>query len=426
MEIRKKISGSALRGIIEVLFFSAMFTLPWINHFRAATFLFIIIGITLVLSGSVFIDYSWYRKQKLFWLFLIYYLFQVIALFIYPHDEYVHADMERKISMMLIPLLLYILVSKYHDIWHIGMLGFTYGNALAALICFITAVIWFIISKDPSVFFYHEYAHIIGLSAIYFSLYLLVALGYIILNFTSFNRPVFIRLVAFFLYLNILLLSSKILIIAGTLLLIVPVLKSVKLLLQKIAVFLIAACICLVIAGTGNPIKERYSDINVHNDSIVLTAGSFKNFPFDGLSLRLLLWRMGNELVNENKMWIWGAGGERYHEAFSNKIKQYCLYGGNIATADTGYQNYNMHDQYMESYLQFGIAGVLLLIGILTCSIYCSIHLGNSFLLFVSLLFLVAFVTESVWETQAGILLFIIITSGEWIRSQRKTSEALI
>src|SRR6185437_4739329 len=102
------------------------------------------------------------------------------------------------------------------------------------------------------------------------------------------------------------------------------------------------------------------------------------------------------------------------------------VYSGNINSDDTGYQNYNMHNQYMESYLQFGAAGVLLLIAILFCIIYYSIRFENMYMLYTALLFSIAFITESVLETQSGILLFTIIISGEWTRLQKKKTGILI
>jgi O-antigen ligase len=420
MEIWRKISGSALRGIVERLFFCALFALPWINKFRVSTFLFLIIGAGLIFTGNIFINFSWYKKQFLFWVFFSYYLIQVLALFIYPHDSYVHADIERKVSLIVIPFLLNVLIAKYTNIWRIGIIGFIYGNTFAALCCLINAIINFFVSGNHAVFFYHQYASMTGLNAIYFSLYLLTALGYIVLNSGSFQGQTFIKLIIFFLYFNILLLSSKIMIIAGTLLLIASVLRSIRKALQKVAILSVLLCMCLMLASTGNPIRKRYTDINTYSYSSVLSINNFTNYSFDGLSIRLLLWRLGNNLVNEKKMQLFGAGGERYHQSLNIKLKEYHVYSGKANSTDVGYQNYNMHDQYMESYLQFGLTGVTLIVAMLLSLIYYSIRIESPVLLYIAILFSTAFVTESVLETQSGILLFTIITSGEWIQSQRK------
>src|SRR5271156_2704013 len=196
MEIWGEISRSTLRRVVKVLFFSAMFALPWINKIRVSTFLFFILGGILFLAGDVFINYSWYKKQILFWLFLSYYAMQVIALLVYHHDAYVYADIERKAAFIFIPFLLYVLTANYRYIWQTGIKGFIYGNVAAAVFCFIYAVIRYINSGDIAVFFYHEYARVTGASAIYLSFYLLIALGYIILNPKLFKNRSFFKIIA--------------------------------------------------------------------------------------------------------------------------------------------------------------------------------------------------------------------------------------
>ncbi len=425
MEVWREIRRGTLRGIVEKLFFCAMFALPWIYNIRAATFLFIATGGLLILSGDLRMDYSWYRKQALFLLFLAYYLFQVVALCFYPHDVFVHADLEKKASLIVIPLLLYVLLTTYKDAWKMGVAGFIYGNTFAALCCFIMAIARFAGSKNADVFFYHQYAHVTGLNAIYFSFYLLVTLGYIVINNTFILIRWLTNVVVVFLYLNLLLLSSKMMIVAGTLLLIASLLRSVKPRWQKMAILSGIACISVALASTGNPIRKRYADVNIHNYSLVFNTRDFTDYSFDGLSIRLALWRLGNELVNERHMWLFGAGGDRYQPSLNSKIKRYGLYSGDSARGDKGYQNYNMHNQYMESYLQFGIAGVVTLLSILTCVIYYATRSHNGMMIYTGILFSVAFLTESVLETQAGILLFTIIISGEWIQSQMNKQSAL-
>ena len=154
MEIWGEIPRSALRRVAEVLFFSAMFALPWINKMRVSTFLFFTLGGILFLGGAVFINYSWYKKQILFWLFLSYYAMQLFAFFIYHHDAYVYADIERKAAFIFIPFLLYVLTTNYRGIWQIGVKGFIYGNVTAAILCFIYAIVRYIISRNIEVFFY--------------------------------------------------------------------------------------------------------------------------------------------------------------------------------------------------------------------------------------------------------------------------------
>ncbi len=79
-----------------------------------------------------------------------------------------------------------------------------------------------------------------------------------------------------------------------------------------------------------------------------------------------------------------------------------------------------MNNQYMESYVQFGIAGVAVLMMILLYVIYGGLYYRDDTLVFAAVLFTLAFLTESVLEIQSGILLFVIIISGEWIYAKKQ------
>jgi O-antigen ligase len=428
MEVREKIPASAVTSLIKGLFFSAMFTLPWINLVHISTILFIAMGCVAVLFGKKTTEYSWYKKQLLFLFFAVYYSFEVITFCMHPHTISIHGDIERKASLIFIPVLL-LLVMEYENIWHIGIKGFIYGNTVAALYCFIVATFKYTTSKNISVYFYHHYANTIGLSAIYFSLDLIVVLGYIItLSFQKAYTPglaIALTSLGVFLFFNLLLLSSKTMIVTGVVLLAFLVYKSTKNIAGRVFTLATIAGLCLIFVITSNPVKERYANINLHNYASALDRNNFKDFPFDGLSLRLLLWHMGNELIAENKMWLFGAGGKQYHALLNDKITQYHLYTGNGTTMDTGYMDYDMHSQYMETYMQFGIIGIVLLLTIIVYLLFNGVYHQHIMLLFITLLFASAFLTESVLETQSGILLFTIIISGEWIQSHKKKLQTL-
>jgi len=418
MEIRRKTEASALHRVIESIFFCTLFALPWINLIRVSTFLLLLTGCMVLFTGLLNTDYSVYRKQFVFGIWAVYFLLQVIAFFRYTGD-YNSLAIQQKASLIAMPLLLYVLISNYEHVWRYGIMGFLFGNVIAALVCFIVAIIQYIHTHNAGVFFYHQYSKAIGLSAIYFSFYLLIALGYIVSDKSPFNRY-WARILGTFLYLNLLLLSSKISIIIGSLLLLILLFRSIKSVVPKVAVIVAGVCIFITLFITANPIKKRFTDVNINSYSSVLTMNNFTDYHFDGLSLRLVFWRLGYGLMKEKGLWLIGDGGQHYHQDFSEKIKAYHLYAGNGTPSDTGYLSYNMHNQYMETYLQFGIVGLLLLLSFLLYVLAQAIYYKRVILIYTIILFTLVFLTESVLETQSGILLFTIIISGEWILLQKK------
>ena len=54
-----------------------------------------------------------------------------------------------------------------------------------------------------------------------------------------------------------------------------------------------------LIVLTNNPIKKRYQEIMDDNLDIVTQKSYSRDIPFNGLNLRLIIWRFGYEILNE-------------------------------------------------------------------------------------------------------------------------------
>jgi len=427
MEIRGTNTPGIMHRVVSCLFFCAMFAMPWINEIRATTFLLIILGIILLVRNYKF-KKDTNNSPVLAGLFVAYYALQVIAYCIYPTDLHTRVALEQKAALIFVPILIYLISSENGRLWGIGIKGFVYGNIAATIYCLVCAIIKYTSGGNINVFFYHQYAAPLGLSAIYFSLYLLVALCYILTNAPIATKNtqwqlVIMRCICVLFFANLLLLSSKIMIAMGLLLLLAAISSTVK--TRKLKIFAVAMLtgVCILVAVTKNPIRTRYTNISYDNYTHSISANNFKDFPFDGLSIRLVLWRLGSEIINEHSAWFTGIGGERYHEFLNVKLAQYKLYSGNPLLGDIGYKDYNMHSQYMENYIQYGVIGLGLLITIVSYTLWNAIIYRHVVLAYMILMFFISFFTESLLETQAGIILFTIIISGEWVQLRKKTAE---
>lgn len=420
MENMKEQVKNMVSGYIPSLVFLAMLALPWINLVHITTFVFIVLSLLLVLSGDILQSYAPFVRQLWIWGFALYYIFCLAAYFI-NREILDRAALEQKASLLLIPLLFYIIIRSYKGIWRTAIAGFICGNIIAALYCLVTALAAYLRSGDISVFFYHAYSHPIGMNAIYFSLYLLVSIVYLIKEglekYIPYSRIWWICGIAvFFLSGNLLLLDSKMMIAVAGVLGILFAYRSFRYAAQRLVVYSLFALFAVSLLAMNNPISKRYRDINFRSYSTALSGTDFQMFAFDGFNFRLLLWRMGTEIVHDGKAQLFGMGGEHYHHALNDRIRKYKLYTGDNRANDNGYLDYNMHNQYMESYVQFGLAGVLVLLLTLAYLFIFSLRDGNSLLQLLLVIFSILYITESGLETQSGILLFTIIISGEWIQ----------
>ncbi|MGZ5304759.1 MAG: hypothetical protein ACXWDO_11645, partial [Bacteroidia bacterium] len=221
-----------LQRLVTSTVFLSLLSLPWINSVRISTFLFIVLGVILILKKDAFkVNYTAIGKQPFFLIFIAYFALQLTAYIFYPVNLN-RSAIEQKASLIFIPVLFFILISQYKNSWNIAKTGFITGNIIASSACLGLAFYKYFQSADTSVFFYHQYAQNIGLSAIYFSLYLVVALIYSVNYFQEFYRSAALKkcflfaAIAIFLFINLILLSSKTVLVIGSLLLFMMLYKK--------------------------------------------------------------------------------------------------------------------------------------------------------------------------------------------------------
>jgi O-antigen ligase len=92
----------------------------------------------------------------------------------------------------------------------------------------------------------------------------------------------------------------------------------------------------------------------------------------------------------------------------NDKIAGHGLYTGTGRGTDTGYLNYNFHNQYIETAVRTGLPGLVILIGIL--AIFAvqprdRLFAPKEFIWIVAAFFL----TESALERQVGIVFFCLV-----------------
>jgi len=132
--------------------------------------------------------------------------------------------------------------------------------------------------------------------------------------------------------------------------------------------------------------------------------------PLNGLNLRLIQWRFGLEILNESNDWITGVGIHEAQKKLNQKYVQYGLYTGYEGTSDTGYLNYNFHNQYIETLVRSGIIGLMILLTMFVRLFLLpkSTLFAVNWIIFICFVF---FMTESALERQLGIVYFCLIYS---------------
>lgn len=285
--------------------------------------------------------------------------------------------------------------------------------AAAGFYCLTMAFIHYTNTADTSHFFYHPLVSPLKQHAVYFSLLVFVALLFLLEPVKKgellFNRIFHLILIFFFAFLLILLSSKLVIIFFGFYLLYYFLTFRKTRMMNK---YVVAGFILFLFAGfslllmTRNPVSSRFNEL-VKGDLAIVQKDSYQQADyFNGLQFRLLQWKLIPEILNENKSWWTGVGPGNAQQLLDQKYISKNMYRGIPGTADTGYLVYNTHNQLLESLLKNGIPGAVLFLFICFSLLQIAWKNKNRIVRFTILLLFFYSFTESILETQYGILIF--------------------
>ncbi len=376
-------------------------------------------GLSIILAACIIlVQFAWRpflpdRRKLIYLLFpVLFFLWHAKELFGSHPFLPVWKETEKMLSFLVIPLLFALSRIGKGAFTRAAVAGLVPALVIGGIFMLAAAGIRFIHSENWNEFIYHNLAKPIHPGAIYFSLYLLFAMFKLDDEAWLKHHHGLKTGIGLYLLFVLLLCASKLLIGLG-----LPLLAwhYRRLFFQGRTKYrkLIVALFFLVALGSI-PFVKRVATL-VHPKLEMVGLENFKGSPEpNGLNLRLILWRFGIEILNEQHAWFKGVGMSRTQELLNLKFYQYGMYTGTNKGTDTGYLNYNFHNQYIETTVTSGIPGLVFLIVIL---VVFAIQPRNR--LFAPTMFILIisgfFLTESVLERQAGIVFFCLIYSAYFI-----------
>jgi O-antigen ligase len=75
----------------------------------------------------------------------------------------------------------------------------------------------------------------------------------------------------------------------------------------------------------------------------------------------LLTWRLTGKILSENKAWLFGVSAGDAQQKLNEQYKLSHVYLGD-GKLSTGFLNFNCHNVYLQSLLESGIVGLIILI----------------------------------------------------------------
>lgn len=326
-----------------------------------------------------------------------FYLIGFISLFYGNNTSNTWFNNEIKLSLFVFPISLIISNLNGNQIFRPILKSFVEGVIISILLALINATVGYYYDKDSSLFFYSNLSYFAHVS--YFSLYLNFAIAILYFFWFSPSKkdyiPPYLNFgLSFFLSLIIILLASKTGIITLLLIHLIAVLYWVKRYKKfKQASILLGTLAIFLSIGLYNSPKVL--------NRLVIMKNSILNYdgtPNTSSTIRMAVWAEAIELIKEKPIFGYGVGDVsdeltiRYKEKGFYKLAK---------------KHLNSHNQFLQILIGSGIFGFLYFLSLIIFPIF-NFNNPNTKLLYLCFftLILFNFMTESMLETQSGIIFF--------------------
>jgi hypothetical protein len=351
-------------------------------------------------------------KSSLLVCCFIFYLLQAVSLFYTHNFEESIKHLRIKSAIILIPFALS--CSNYLTPIVVKNLMKHFILMLSAVMLYCLAIAirkHFFLHEESNVFFYHELVSPFKQHAVQVSILLFIGLLYLLQlgsNSLYFSGNKFFHLLLLLYFIScIILLSSKLVIIFSAICILYYLIMTFKKKQKRSLIIFSSIFICAVIAlvlFTHNPVSKRFNEIASGNISLIEQKNFSPGIYFNGLQFRILQWHFVSQILTEKKAWLTGVSIGDAQTLLDQKYISTNMYVGEATNG--GFLGYDTHNQFLESVLQTGIPGLLAFIAICYCMIRLTTKRKSTELIFVVILLIMYSLSESVFETQYGIILF--------------------
>ena len=361
----------------------------------------IIIGLSWIFSFSFKEKLQRFIKNPVAIAFVLLYLLHLLSIFYTENSSEGWNDLRLKISFLLLPFFMMTVQFIYNEQRIFILKFFAVLMMLMALTDLTHAFLEYLVSGNQETFYYIHLPYLLASKvhyvAWYYSFAIFISIYHLI---SSQSNRVFWFLGLLILLFSLILLSSRAFILAFIVVFILTFLKWFKTAklsrLMWTKILFIAALFMLSLVFIPS--------INLRlNDTVVELQKMFGYDTPKQTNPRVFIWRYGADLISKNAIFGFGVGDAKGELSVALESCDAMFWNGerNVPIQN---KNYNFHNQFMQTWAEVGIFGFLILLFIM-------IHpflLKNShplFLIFIGLTF-IGCLTESMFERQAGVVLF--------------------
>lgn len=358
--------------------------------------------INWLLQGNFKSRFASLQHKKFILLFCSIYIIYAIGLFNSVNKYNGSLDLQIKCSLFMFPLIFASSSSLDFSKIKNVLLCFIAGNFLASCVCLFKALYVYLTTQQNH-FFYEEFS--VFLHPSYFAMYVnfaVVSILYLMFK-EKFKNNYFDYLLVFLIFfftIIVLLLSSKmgiftlLLIYLGYIFFLIA--KHKKYLSGIVTLFLLMVVIFISI----NYFPSATQRINTIKT--VLLQKNIDNKESESTTVRILIWKASVSIIKENFLFGVGTG-----DANDELVKEYEKKGMTGALE----HKLNAHNQFLQTFIELGVIGFVLLLLIFILPFYQAMKSGNSLYMLFLIIIALNILVESMLERQSGIIFYTFFNS---------------
>ena len=361
----------------------------------------IIIGLIWIFSFSFKEKLHRFIKNPAAIAFVFLYLLHLLSIFYTENSSEGWNDLRLKISFLLLPFFMLTVQFIYKEQRLVIIKLFAVLMMLMALTDLTHAFLEYLVSGNQETFYYINLPYLLASKvhyvALYYSFAIFVSIDHLISS--NSNRALWFLGLLILLF-SLILLSSRAYILAFIVVFILSFLKWFK--TVKVSSLMWAKILSIAALFIFFLVFLPSTNLRL-NDTFVELQKMFGYDTPKQTNPRVFIWSYGADVVAKNP--IFGLGvGDAKGELSSALESCDAMFWDGEQNVPIQKKNYNFHNQFMQTWAEVGIFGFLLLLFIMIHPFF----LKNShplFLIFIGLTF-IGCLTESMFERQAGVVLF--------------------
>tara|TARA_B100000780_G_C21108265_1_gene447678 strand:- start:444 stop:1682 length:1239 start_codon:yes stop_codon:yes gene_type:complete len=359
----------------------------------------------IIVLGLIWIGTFTYKKNikslsknPIALVFIAFYLLHLGSLIYTTNNAVAYNDLELKVTLLLLPLFMLSksLFSQQNKILLLHI--FAVSMACMAIYDLYYSFLEYQMSNHVSVFYYKNLPHLLVGKPHYLAWYYSFAMFIALRELLLIKKQKLVWTLTFVvLLISLILLSSRAYLFAFILVIMASYIvwlgKNKNSLFKLFIPLATIISVLLIIPNTRSRITDTFVEINKLFD---------KN-DHRQTNPRVYIWKYATTLIAEKPLLGYGVGDAKDELEKALKNCEAVFWDGN-KNVPLNKKSLNFHNQFLQSWAEIGVLGFLLLLFILIRPFFLK-NQHPLFLIFIGLTF-VGFLTESMLERQAGVVMF--------------------